>query len=548
MQIKLFKPFSFALIIFLMLFNVQLQADTQDELKKQFGAINNGQLKIGQNEISALEILKSFYHKNNYQLTWKDQSMIETLRRTIEAAEDLGLSPEDYHLAAIQNRIDGRLNKTDEQQAQLDIILSDSLVRLVYHLTYGKVVPGRLDPNWNFSRVFLTTDPVGTLHDILQSAGNLKKFLDERLQQGPFYQKLVKALAKYRQIKQNGGWSTIPAGELIKPGMSDRRIPLIKSRLQASGDLKAETIDQAKLEYGTELEMAVKSFQQRHNLEMDGVIGEGTLQQMNVSVTQRIEQIRANLERLRWVRHNIGDEFVLVNIAGYKVYYVRDNQIIWESRVQVGKEYRQTPVFRDEIQYLAFNPTWTVPPTILSKDILPKLKKDPGYLQKKNMNVIDSKGNIIDASTINWSTMTANKFPYMIRQEPGPENALGRVKIMFPNKHLVYLHDTPSKSQFSRNERAFSSGCIRVEAPFELAELLLNDSSQWNQQRFQTILASGELQNVNLTKKIPVLLLYFTVQTDNGHVIFFNDIYNRDQPIIDALSKPFHLELPEEKK
>jgi len=267
---------------------------------------------------------------------------------------------------------------------------------------------------------------------------------------------------------------------------------------------------------------------------------------MNITVEQRIDQIKDNLERIRWVKHNLDDEFVLVNVAGFKVYYIRDNKFIWQSKVQVGKDYRKTPIFRDDIEYIAFNPTWTIPPTILSKDILPKLRKDPGYLQKKNMNVIDSKGRIIDKNKINWSTMTAKKFPYMIRQEPGSNNALGRVKIMFPNKHMVYLHDTPSKALFNRAERAFSSGCIRVERPFELVELLLNDKEKWNQTSFDQVLDSAKLKNVKLASKIPVFILYFTALADNnGKVTFYNDLYNRDEKIIEKLSKEFELVMPD---
>lgn len=528
--------------------SLNIQASVQDNIRQKLKTINDGQLIIGQSNIAVLDLVNNFYQYNDYQPAWKKQSMIDILLKAIDDSKRLGLSPVDYHLAAIKSRIDGGLNVTDEQRAQLDIILTDSLLRLVYHLTFGKVVPGELDPDWNFKREFLTSDPVATLHYTMRSETNLKKLLEKNTKLGPFYQKLVKALAQYRQIQKSGGWKMIPAGDVTKPGMKDPRIPLLKARLQASGDLKPTSIDATDYAYNSEVEAGVKIFQQRHNLETDGIIGKGTLAQMNVPVEHRIEQIRANLERIRWVKHNLGDEFVLVNIAGYKVYYIRDNKLIWQSRVQVGKDYRKTPVFRDDIKYLVFNPTWTVPPTILSKDILPKLKKDPTYLQKKNMNVVDSKGNIINSSQFDWSTMTAKKFPYMIRQEPGAKNALGQVKIMFPNKHFIYLHDTPSKSNFSRAERAFSSGCIRVQNPFELVELLLKDSDQWNQERFQEILDTGKLKNVNLPETVPVLLLYFTAQMNDGRVIFFSDIYKRDEKVIQGLNKEFHLVMPKQKK
>lgn len=526
-----------------------VQTSVQELLRGDLENDKNARLIIGQSEIVAAQLVRNVYQHNDYQLFWKQESMVDLLLGAIENSINLGLIPDDYHYVDLKARMVDGLKGTDAQRAQLDVLLTDALVRLVYHLSYGKVVPGNLDPDWNFSREFLTSDPVAKLHYTLRSEQNLKKFLDQNFQLGPFYQGLVKALAQYRRIQNSGGWKPVPPGPVIKPGMQDSRVPLIIARLQASGDLAGTTIDENNFDYTAEVEAGVKHFQQRHQLEVDGVIGKGTLERMNVMVEQRIDQIRANMERVRWVHHNLGDEYVLVNIAGYQVYYVKDKNVAWESRVQVGKDYRKTPVFRDNIKYLVFNPTWTVPPTILKKDVLPKIKKDRAYLQKKNMNVIDLKGNIIDPSTINWSSISAKNFPYMIRQEPGPANALGRVKIMFPNKHQVYLHDTPSKSQFNRAERAFSSGCIRVEKPFELVELLLKDNAKWNQTRFKEILDSEKLQNVSLPQTVPVLLLYFTTRMDaSGQVIFYNDLYKRDENVIQGLKQPFRLVAPDQKK
>ncbi len=548
MKYTVIKSLQLILMAFLVFFCcANVHASQQDKLRLQLEASQNGRLMIGQSDIAMLELVKNFYQYSDYQPAWKNQSMIDVLLKEIDESYYLGLSPDDYHLADIKTRLKSG-NKTDEQRAQLDIILTDSLLRLAYHLSFGKVVPGTLDPDWNLRREFMSADPVAKLHYTLRSEQNLKKLLGKANNPGPIYQGLVKALAQYRQIQQSGGWKSIANGSLIKPGMNDPRIPLIKARLQATGDLNKSTIDLNDHKYNAQIEAGVKKFQQRHTLEADGIIGSGTLEQMNITVAARINQIRANLERVRWVRHNLGDEFVLVNIAGYKIYYVRDDKLIWKSKVQVGKDYRQTPVFRDDIKYLVFNPTWTVPPTILSKDVLPKIKKDRSYLQKKNMNVVDYKGNVINPDTINWSSMTAKNFPYMIRQEPGSANSLGRVKMMFPNKHLVYLHDTPSKRQFERAERAFSSGCVRVENPFELVELLLKDNSKWNQTSFKEILDSGKLKNVNLPQTVPVLLLYFTSRmSEDGQIVFYKDIYKRDEKVITGLKEPFHLVMPEQK-
>ena len=234
------------------------------------------------------------------------------------------------------------------------------------------------------------------------------------------------------------------------------------------------------------------------------------------------------------------EEFIAVDIAGFRVYHYRNFNINWTSKVQVGKAFRKTPVFNSQIKYLVFNPTWTVPPTILREDILPKIKKDPEYLQKKKINVIDRKGRIVDPSLVDWSKYSSKNVPYTFRQEPGPHNALGRIKFIFPNKHFIYLHDTPSRSLYARKDRAFSSGCIRVEKDIELAEILLNDPEKWNQQNIQDLMDTLETKRVNLTKPMPISLLYWTVRFDEkGKIIFKKDVYDRDEAVLDGLNEEF---------
>jgi murein L,D-transpeptidase YcbB/YkuD len=243
--------------------------------------------------------------------------------------------------------------------------------------------------------------------------------------------------------------------------------------------------------FDDQLEKAVMRFQRRHHLAADGAVDKQTLEDLNVPVEKRIDQIRINLERLRWVLHAINGKFVIADIAGFKVFVYKDNEIIWTSRVQVGRPYRQTPVFKATITYMELNPTWTVPPGILAKDILPAVKNDPGYLKERNISVIDRSGKEINQDTIDWSKYSGRNFPYQLRQDPGPNNAMGLIKIMFPNKHLVFIHDTPSRSLFDRTDRTFSSGCIRTEKPFELAEILLDNPAKWNQESFKRIIDSG---------------------------------------------------------
>jgi len=530
--------------------SINFSAQIQQQLG--IGTAEKKSLSIDNNNIALFESIQALYKQGNYQLIWKDKNMISSLLKAINESEQQGLSAQDYHQQAIKQHLTAKVNNYKKQRAQADILMSDAFLRLVYHKRFGKVIAKEIDQHWNLKRELIVADPIAKLQEILTSAQTLNVFFNQLNDLGVLYKGLIWALAQYKEIAAKGGWETIPTGKTIKPDMQDPRLPLIAARLQINGYLAADYLvaekDNNYPSYNDVLQTAVKKFQTSYNLEVDGIIGNGTLEQMNISAAQRVEQIKANLERVRWVKYNLSDEFVLVNIAGYKVYYFRNNQLLWKSKVQVGKNYRKTPIFRDNIEYIVLNPTWTVPPTILAKDVLPKIKEDPTYLQKKNMVVIDSNGKLIDSKSIDWSAINSKNFPYMIRQEPGPKNALGRVKMMFPNKHLVYLHDTPSKGLFNKTDRAFSSGCIRVERPFELVELLLKDNKQWNQTSFQSVLDSGQLKNVKLPKKVPVLLLYFTAQLDDdGHIIFFKDIYKRDQKIIDALKQPFRLVTPDEK-
>jgi murein L,D-transpeptidase YcbB/YkuD len=352
------------------------------------------------------------------------------------------------------------------------------------------------------------------------------------------------ALARYRKIAAAGGWPSVPEGPTLRPGATDPRVATIARRLVISGDLDDGVAPGSPDAYSPEIEQAVRRFQARHGLDADGIVGAGTLRELNVPAEQRVQQLEINLERARWVLDDLSERFILVNIAGFRVYVVQDRQVTWESRVQVGKTYRKSPVFRDEMKYLVFNPTWTVPYSIATRDLLPQIKQDPGFFESRGFDLRDRAGRLVDPKSVDWSQVTAGRFPYTLVQRPGPANALGRVKFMFPNEHAVYLHDTPSRYLFDRADRTFSSGCIRVENPFELAEILLG-SDGWTQEKFQQVLETGKERTVFLSEPIPVLLLYWTAQASpDGTVSFFPDVYDRDAAIIEALDEPFALDLP----
>ena len=490
----------------------------------------DGRLELQGENVISRQFLPEFYRQRDYQLAWSTRmDNARVLSARILSSHEEGLVPADYHAAAIQHLLKESSGKPlpDERQVDLDILLTEALARYAYHLRFGKVDPGKLDADWNMPRSFKGQDPVVELQSVIDSA-NFNAQLDARITQLPVYQQFRQALAKYKAIAAAGGWPSIAAGETLKPGMQDARVPLLRKRLQASGDLPADEPANASSEYDATLESAVKQFQSRHGLETDGVVGKGTLAAMNVPVDARIDQIRVNLDRARWVSQDIPETYVIVDIAGFNARLFRNGELVWDEPAQVGKPYRKTPVFREDMTYLELNPTWTIPPTILAKDILPKMKQDPAYLQQKNMQVLTQDGKLVDPGTIDWSSVSAKGVPYIIRQTPGPHNALGRVKFMFPNPHFVYLHDTPSKQLFDRSSRAFSSGCIRVRNPFELAGLLLQDQDGWDRAQIDAAVDSLKQQRVSLSEPVPVLLLYWTVNVDaDGSVYFKEDIYQR---------------------
>lgn len=375
--------------------------------------------------------------------------MLEAIRYSYEQ----WLDPEDYHRQAIKElRSRVAAGAGPEATAELEILLTDAVVRLAYHASFGKVVPGELDPNWNFDRRLHTPDPVTELGNVLGTT-DLRSAIRQHFDAPVFFDWLREALAHYRQIASGGGWPSVSSGPTLKLGMVDERTLPLRQRLQSTCDLADAPSDDPAV-FDAALKRVVINFQKRHGLMPDGGVGPTTLAALNVPVEQRIDQIRVNLERIRWVYRELPADYVIVDIAGFHVYLVQAGEIVWQARAQVGKPYRDTPVFRDSMKYLEFNPTWTVPPTILREDILPRLKRDPGYLDERNMQVLSFSRKPVDASTIDWHSVSADHFPYLLRQEPGPDNALGRVKFMFPNAHAIYIHDTPSKSLFARSERA----------------------------------------------------------------------------------------------
>jgi len=508
--------------------------------------LQTGQLHIGDVDIASGELLAEFYERRNYAPAWAANDKVAELLQLVMATEKDGLDPSDYHLDAVRNiqssLAAGRIS-TAVEIANADLILTDSLIRLGYHQRFGKVNPYSLDPHWNFHRELNGKNPAVSIQEAFD-ADSFAGYMETVFPRGWVYMQLRDGLARYREIVAKGGWPEIPDGPTLRPGATDSRLATLLQRLTISGDMEGKQSSAQVTEYDEGLQAGVRHFQVRHGLDADAIIGPATIKALNFTAEQRVRQLEINLERARWVLDDISDDFILVNIAGFRVYLMRDRQIAWESKVQVGKTYHQSPVFRDEMKYLVFNPTWTVPYSIASKEMLPAIQADPEYFQKRDFDVKNRNGELIDPTTVDWSSVTRRNFGYTLVQRPGPANALGRVKFMFPNKHAVYLHDTPSKYLFEKSERAFSHGCIRVEHPYEFAEILLGPD--WDQDRIKATLDTEEITTVSMPKSLPVLLLYWTaVVSQNGDVFFYNDVYQRDQNISAALDEPFRIELPD---
>jgi L,D-transpeptidase YcbB len=498
-------------------------------------------LTIGDASVASSLVVPDFYEQRHFQRAWVKPSSIGDLLRAIRESEADGLEPRDYHLVALerlQRGIETSPTPTPAMLAEFDILLSDALVRLGYHLIFGKVDPERLESSWNMSRDIMGVEPAVMLQQAFDSE-SLYQAIDREKPKHVFYTELKAALAAYRAIKAAGGWPQMPPGPSLKPGMDDERVPLLRHRLRLTGDLASRSAEPSQTYDGALVE-AVKTFQRRHGLAADGAVGRETLAALNVPVEERIQQLRVNLERGRWMLHNLDSTFIVVNVAGYHSYYIKDGHMVWQGRAQVGRPYRQTPTFKSEMTYLVFNPTWTVPPTILAEDYLPFLKRDPGYVQRKGLKVIDRTGRGVDPGQVDWSRYSATYSPYLLRQDPGPRNALGRVKFIFPNDHAIFLHDTPNQKLFDRTARAFSSGCIRVENALELARLLLNDDTKWNRQAIERVIGAGKPRTIFLQDPVPVLLLYWTAWVGpDGQVNFGHDLYDRDKLVQKGLASDF---------
>jgi murein L,D-transpeptidase YcbB/YkuD len=485
------------------------------------------------------DTLAEFYTRRAFRPAWGDATTREALLRAIRASEMEGLDPRDYQLEqleALQVELAGR-SPGVFAQADAELLCSHALARLARHYARGKVDPALTQPSWNGVAHDAGPDAATRLAEMI--GPDLGVQLAAELPPHPLYRMLRNELHRLREIAAQGGWPALPAGPTLKPGMQDARIPLLRERLLRSGDLPQAAFDAfAGEDYDSELQAAVQRFQARHGLTDDGAIGRDTLEQLNTPVEARIATVRVNLDRARVLLRDLPARFVVVNIAGFHAYLIDEGRIAWDARAVVGQRYRETPLFRSEISWLQWNPSWTVPPGIIEKDILPDARVDPASITRRGLQVLDRDGNEVDPHAIDWSAYRSGHIPWTLRQPPGPNNALGRVKFMFPNSHAVYLHDTPSTNLFDRDQRTFSSGCVRIDDPLTLARLLINDPG-WDDARIADTVTGGETVTLVLAQRVPVVLAYWTAWPQPGAGLQLRrDVYRLDARWLAELDPP----------
>ncbi|MFN0264659.1 murein L,D-transpeptidase [Tepidamorphus sp. 3E244] len=465
---------------------------------------------------------KHFFAARDFVPAWTDRGQLTARAKKVlarmEKAKFDGLDPADF---ALEGERDGNVQLGSvEELVELEVQMTAAVARYISHAAMGRINPRsvsnyitidpqRPDITGGLTRVAASNDPASVLEEFHPTHDGfiaLRESLARIYESEDAVQKVVE----------------IPSGPLIKPGQTDKRIPLLRTRL---GVARPGDVDD--LRYDAVLEKAVVKLQKKSGLPSEGFIGNLTLGVLNGHALGSRADVIINMERWRWLPRDLGKHHVFVNLPEYLARVVTDGKIIHTTRVVIGKTKNQTPIFSDEIEHIVVNPTWSVPRSIATKEYLPQLQQDPTYLQRRNIQVLGRGGQVIDPTTVDWESYSRRSMPYRFKQPSGRGNALGNVKFMFPNEHSVYLHDTQSRSLFSRTTRAYSHGCVRVHQPFEFAEALLENEA-YSGAGIRRMVGGGE-RHVILKAHVPVHLTYFTaIASREGSVRKLGDVYGHD--------------------
>jgi len=493
--------------------------------------------------------LQKFYEPAAYAPAWvqgsQPASQVLPLIQVFKDAWKKGLDPEDYDASRWEERIRTlRGSPSGPTVARFDVALTVCTMRYVSDLHIGRINPQHF--KFGLSVEQKKYDLAELLRQRIMTASNIEAALDQVESPLGGYRRSEQALARYIELARNDDGEKLPdVTKPIAPGQPYAGVPRLTRLLRLVGDLPADAaLPSDSQTYGGALVDAVKRFQRRHGLDDDGRLGSGTIKQMNVPLQDRVRQLQLTLERWRWLPSEFSAPPIIVNIPDFRLRVLdENNKVTMDMPVVVGKAMRtQTPVFTRDMTYVVLRPYWNVPPSILRSEIIPAIQRDRGYVARKNFEVATYDGKVVTSGEVSddvLAQLRAGKL--MVRQKPGSANALGLVKLMFPNEYNVYLHSTPSQELFSRTRRDFSHGCIRVEKPAELAAWALRNNPGWTLERVQQAMQSGKDDaTVSLTKKIPVFIVYGTALAyENGEVHFSDDIYGHDAQLAAALAKGY---------
>ena len=487
---------------------------------------------------------QQFYHERAGRLGWfRRGELVPQAQKLLDKVADAkleGLDPAKYRpltLDAQKQFAALRAAKKGEADPEL-MRRTDLALSALYFAFAGDFYKGTVDPHTNDAIDWSVKRNKVKLHRALQT------ILQERESTYPYYEfgslhpeydRLRHALSQYRALQQRGGWSTVPAIKKLEPGQTDSvAVPALRRRLLPDARAAAEPA-----RYDEALAAAVKTFQDGQGLHPDGIIGQGTVAALNVPVEARIDQLLLNMERWRWIPKKLGDRYVLVNIPEYKLHVVEKGREVFDMRVIVGKQLKETPVFSDKMEHIVLAPYWGVPVSIVEEEIKPAMLRNPGFLESQDMEVLNGfgpKAQPIPASSVDWANVTKDNWKYVLRQRPGDKNPLGPMKFLFPNENDVYLHGTPNAWLFNKETRGFSHGCVRIEDPKKLALYLLRDQPQWTAARIDETVAAGEEKWIKLKEQVPVFIVYFTAWADqDGTVHFRDDVYGHDKALEQAM-------------
>ena len=554
-MLKIFKLLLPLSLIILLIIRFIYQVDTpqinlkqkvENTLRKRIDSASNIPLYHKKN-LSSSDFLLQYYKTFDYSPAWIGENgqlpIADTLIAKIKESVFDGLNPSDYHLSAIETLQEELLKHKDQSEdsivvnkwADFEILLSDAFITYAVHQYAGRIHSEKLNKEWK--------DHITSINVInsLKNATERNSIIETIKSFScihPQYKQLEGLLKRYINIGKNGGWPLLPQGTRLKIKDKNVKVITLRERLLITGELTETKVNSDSL-FDSTLVEAIKKFQIKHGLKDNGTVDLATFNEMNIPVESRIKQIALNMERWRWLPRVIKQPYILVNTAGFRLDVIDNNETIMDMKIVVGMSSHSTPVFNADMTYLILNPWWEIPMSIARNEMLPEIKKDTSYFSRNNIKIYKSwkqDAKPVTVDSIEWNALDSCNFNYRLRQTPGPWNALGRIKFMFPNKYNIYLHDTPNKELFFKTVRTFSHGCIRIEHPIELATYLLRNDTFWTKEKLIMAIDSKNEQTVIIPSLVKVYICYFTVWTDKqGSPYFGKDIYMYNKELEKAL-------------